>query len=166
MALNVFSSLFISSADQIAAGTAFKVLSDITSATLDTGTIDTTDYTTIKIFMTAGVPGAVGTIRCRFNGDSTAAHYTYRYSENGGADATDTNSYHEFSATGANYSTLLEITCLNSARGLAHATMVRDEDYRVDWAGRFTPGFPITRVQIYPTAGAFPATSRLQVLGV
>jgi hypothetical protein len=171
MSVSVFSSVFISSPLQIAPASALKVLADntltVANSVLSSGTFDSTSYRTLKVFANyAAVGSALSEIRMRLDNDSNADHYKSRYSENNGADVTKSSTYWELSGTGANYGGQLEISISNSGTTLANATLVRDEDLRSDWIGRYVHSGSHTQVDLLTSAGQFPIGSRMLVLGV
>jgi len=176
VSMNVFSSLFISSASQLAPYTALKVISDTTLAapagSLSTGTIDTTGYIYIKCMAFWDTLSGASNILMFLNNDTAAHKYGYRYEENaaGQVSVDDTTAIQcSPSASTQEGMILIEINNLVGAHKQVAGRVVRGAGFTLGhesiFSGVYDSTGTITRITVDSGAN-FPAGSRIVVMGL
>jgi len=148
-----------------------SVTADGTSTDMSSGTITAKKYLWIQLYQ----KGIAGDVRLRFNSDS-GSNYTRRYSQNGGADGTDTSVAHISNMIGIgttpsfgnafiinNQSNEKLVVGHHVAQNTAGATSVPQRiEFAAKWANTSNQ---ITNVNILSSSGNFPSGSILKVWG-
>lgn len=154
---------FISSPTQIAPAVSLKLLADKES--FDTGTVDTTDYSYLRIIATwTSSDGAHPYVR--FNGDS-ANKYHWRCSTNGAADTTDAGATSIINCsendTTAGGIITLDMTNYASAAHMVSGMTTRNESEHTRFCGYYSDTDKINKAVITLTNAA---NKRIILLGI